>query len=40
MKTMKKSKKHNDTIALNRKARHEYHFWDKFEAGMALQGWK
>jgi SsrA-binding protein len=37
---MKKSKNTNDTIALNKKARHEYHFIDKFEAGLQLQGWE
>lgn len=28
------------TIALNRKARHNYIIEDKFEAGLALQGWE
>ncbi|WP_026377177.1 SsrA-binding protein SmpB [Aestuariibacter salexigens] len=28
------------TIALNKKARHEYFLEDKFEAGIALQGWE
>ena len=28
------------TNALNKRARHEYHFEDKFEAGLALQGWE
>ncbi|MFC0679309.1 SsrA-binding protein SmpB [Lysobacter korlensis] len=28
------------TIALNKRARHDYHFEDKFEAGLALQGWE
>lgn len=28
------------TIALNRKARHEYHIEEKFEAGLALAGWE
>ena len=28
------------TIALNRKARHEYSLEDRFEGGMALQGWE
>ena len=28
------------TIALNKRARHEYHFEDKVEAGVALQGWE
>jgi SsrA-binding protein len=30
----------NKTIALNRSARHEYHLEDRFEAGIALQGWE
>ena len=37
---MKKSKNNNDTIALNKRARHEYHLIDKFEAGLQLQGWE
>jgi SsrA-binding protein len=37
----KKSKKSNsNTIALNKKARHNYALTDKFEAGMSLQGWE
>lgn len=28
------------TIALNKRARHEYHIDDRFEAGLALQGWE
>ena len=28
------------TIALNRRARHEYALGDRFEAGMSLQGWE
>lgn len=28
------------TIALNKRARYEYHFEDRFEAGLALQGWE
>ena len=28
------------TIALNKRARHEYHFEERYEAGMALQGWE
>mgnify|MGYP006168183209 CR=1 FL=1 len=28
------------TIALNRSARHDYHLEDRFEAGIALQGWE
>ncbi|RHW75557.1 SsrA-binding protein SmpB [Colwellia sp. RSH04] len=39
--TKKKSKKSNsNTIALNKKARHNYTLSDKFEAGMSLQGWE
>lgn len=39
---MSKAKKPGDkpTIALNRKARHEYSLEDKFEAGISLQGWE
>ena len=28
------------TIVLNRFARHEYHLEDRFEAGLALEGWE
>jgi SsrA-binding protein len=28
------------TVALNKRARHEYHFEERFEAGLALQGWE
>ena len=28
------------TIALNKRARHEYHIEERFEAGLALQGWE
>ena len=28
------------TIALNKRARHEYHLLDRYEAGLALQGWE
>lgn len=28
------------TIALNKKARHDYHLGDRFEAGLALEGWE
>lgn len=28
------------TIALNRRARHEYHIEQRYEAGIALQGWE
>ena len=35
-----KKDKPSSTIALNRKAKHEYHFEDRFEAGIALEGWE
>ncbi len=35
-----KSKAENPTIAVNRKARFEYHIEETFEAGMVLQGWE
>ncbi|CAB0149758.1 SsrA-binding protein [Pseudidiomarina piscicola] len=35
-----KSKANSNTIALNKKARHEYFLEDKFEAGLSLQGWE
>ena len=28
------------TIAQNKRARHDYHFEERFEAGLALQGWE
>ncbi|MGQ8365752.1 SsrA-binding protein SmpB [Glaciecola sp. 1036] len=38
---MKKNKQSNsNTIALNKKARHEYELIDKFEAGIQLDGWE
>lgn len=38
----KKSAKgdHNATIALNRRARHDFFIEDSFEAGLALEGWE
>lgn len=36
----KKVKPKDNTIALNRQARHEYHLEDKFEAGLVLEGWE
>jgi SsrA-binding protein len=30
----------SSTVALNRRARHEYHIEDRYEAGLALQGWE
>ena len=35
-----KGKSGGGTIALNKRARHDYHLEDRFEAGMALQGWE
>ncbi len=35
-----KSKSSSGTIALNRKARHEFTIEDHFEAGLALEGWE
>lgn len=34
------AKRPPSTIALNKRARHEYHLEDRFEAGLALQGWE
>lgn len=35
-----KDKAAGGTIALNKRARHEYHLEDRYEAGLALQGWE
>lgn len=35
-----KSKKDSARIATNRKARHDFHIHDTFEAGLVLQGWE
>lgn len=35
-----KDKPAGGTIALNKRARHEYHLEDRYEAGLALQGWE
>jgi SsrA-binding protein len=37
---MSQKQKSNETIAVNRKARHEFSFDEKFEAGLVLQGWE
>ncbi|MFV0543877.1 MAG: SsrA-binding protein SmpB [Marinicella pacifica] len=37
---MAKAKKNNNTIIVNKKASHEYHFIEEFEAGLELQGWE
>jgi SsrA-binding protein len=39
-KSAKKSKESNSSIAKNRSATHEYTIEDRFEAGLALQGWE
>lgn len=36
----KKSQPGGSTIALNKRARHEYFIEDTYEAGVALQGWE
>jgi SsrA-binding protein len=36
----KKSAKPSSTIALNKKARHDYALEDRFEAGIVLEGWE
>jgi SsrA-binding protein len=35
-----KSAKGGSTIALNKRARHEYHIDKRYECGIALQGWE
>lgn len=37
---MAKTKKKDNTIIVNKKASHEYHFIEEFEAGLALEGWE
>ena len=39
-KAKEKSKDGNSTIALNKRARHEYHLDERYEAGLSLQGWE
>ena len=34
------SGKGDSTIALNKRARHEYHIDERYEAGLSLQGWE
>lgn len=36
----KKPKQPSNNIALNKRARHDYHIEEKFEAGLALTGWE
>ncbi len=40
VKKKSKNKAGSNTIALNKKARHEYHIDDEIEAGIELQGWE
>ena len=35
-----KPKNAGNTIALNKKARHDYFIEERFEAGLALEGWE
>ena len=35
-----KTGKPSSTIVLNKKARHDYHIEDEFEAGIVLEGWE
>lgn len=36
----KKSKNNDNTIAQNRRARHDYYLEDTYEAGLVLEGWE
>ena len=36
----KKNSRGSNTIALNKRARHDYELAEKFEAGIALEGWE
>ncbi|KZX80518.1 SsrA-binding protein [Oleiphilus sp. HI0009] len=36
----KKPKQQSNTIALNKRAKHDFHIQEKFEAGVALTGWE
>lgn len=40
MSKKKQNKNSSNTIALNKKAKHDFFLEDKMEAGMALQGWE
>ncbi|TAK76443.1 MAG: SsrA-binding protein SmpB [Gammaproteobacteria bacterium] len=40
LRNMKQTQKTNTTIAVNRKAHHEYFIEDRFEAGLVLEGWE
>jgi SsrA-binding protein len=39
-KAPQKTKSSSSTIALNKKARHDFHIEDRFEAGLVLEGWE
>lgn len=39
-KTSKDKANGDKTIALNKRARHDYHLEERFEAGLALEGWE
>lgn len=39
-KSKNKTKPDTSTIALNKKSRHDYILGDRFEAGLALEGWE
>jgi SsrA-binding protein len=39
-KDKKKTKTQSNTIALNKKSRHDYHLEERFEAGLVLEGWE
>ncbi|HUD41920.1 MAG TPA: SsrA-binding protein SmpB [Dokdonella sp.] len=40
MAKQKDTEKGGGTIALNKRARHDYHIDERYEAGIALQGWE
>ncbi len=40
MATKKKSGGNSSTIALNKKARHDFFIEDRYEAGLSLEGWE
>lgn len=39
-KEKKKAKGQSNTIALNKKSRHDFHLEERFEAGLVLEGWE
>jgi len=39
-KDKKKAKGQSNTIALNKKSRHDFHLEERFEAGLVLEGWE